>query len=283
MGAAIVFTLVLIAVFAPVFAPTGYAEASLEDNYATPSLEYPLGADFWAGDMLSRLIYGARVSLSVGIVGATLATILGVAYGSISGYYGGRLDNWMMRVVDVLYGLPTVLVIILIMVYFRSATLSGVSSNPLMAAVEGVDDLTGGVFLILVGIGITSWLTTSRLVRGMVLSLKEDHFIEAARAVGASDARIIYRHLVPNFLGTVIVAETLNVPGYILIEAFLSFIGLGVEPSVPSWGGMIAEGFRGLRSYPHLVVFPSIALSVTLLAFNLLGDGLRDALDPRTR
>ena len=226
-GAAIVLTLVLVAVFAPVLAPTGYAVGALRGNYATPGLEFPLGADFLGRDMLSRLIYGARVSLAVGVVGGTLATVIGVAYGAISGYYGGRVDNWMMRIVDVLYGLPTVLVIILIMVYFRSTALSGGSSNPLVTAVDGVDDLTGGVFLILVGIGITSWLTTSRLVRGMVLSLKEEYFIEAAHAVGASDARIVYRHLLPNFLGPVIVAETLNVPGYILIESFLSFIGLG--------------------------------------------------------
>ena len=282
-GAAIILLLVFAAIFAPVLAPKGYADASLKDNYATPGREYLLGADFLGRDMLTRIMYGTRVSLTVGIVGATMALLIGVVYGSFAGYYGGRIDNLMMRVVDVMYGLPTLLVVILIMVYFRSASLSGADTNPVLRLIGTVDDAMGGMLVIFIGIGITSWLTVSRLVRGMVLALKEQDFVDAAHAMGASDRRIVTRHLLPNFLGPVIILETLNIPNYILLEAFLSFIGLGVNPPTPSWGGMISEGFRGLRSYPHLVLYPATALSITLLAFNFLGDGLRDALDPRMR
>ncbi|MBI4298662.1 MAG: ABC transporter permease [Chloroflexi bacterium] len=282
-GGIILLLLVIAAIFAPFIAPKGYAEGSLEQNYATPGKRYLLGADFMGRDLLSRIIYGTRVSLTVGVVGATLATIIGVIYGSISGFYGGRIDNWMMRFVDLMYGLPTLLLIILIMVYFRSSSLVGVESNPVIKALSVIDDAIGGMFFIFIGIATTSWLTMSRLVRGMILSLKEQQFVEAALVAGASDFRIMSRHLLPNFLGPVIVAETLNIPNYIIIEAFLSFIGLGVNPPMPSWGGMISEGFRGMRSYPHLVLFPAMALSITLLAFNFLGDGLRDALDPRMR
>ena len=283
IGAAVVLLLVFVAIFAPVLAPRGYAAASLKDNYATPGREFLLGADFLGRDMLTRIMYGTRVSLTVGIVGATMALLIGVVYGSMAGYYGGRIDNLMMRFVDVMYGLPTLLVIILIMVYFRSAALSGVDTNPVLRFFGTLDDAMGGMLFIFIGIGITSWLTVARLVRGMVLGLKEQDFVDAAHALGASDRRIVVRHLLPNFLGPVIILETLNVPTYILTEAFLSFIGLGVNPPTPSWGGMISEGFRGLRSYPHLVLYPSAALSITLLAFNFLGDGLRDALDPRMR
>ena len=283
VGATVLLLLALSAVFAPLVAPKAYDQGSLEDNYATPGREYLLGADFMGRDMLSRIIYGTRVSLTVGVVGATMAMAIGLVYGSISGYYGGRVDNWMMRVVDVLYGLATLLVVILIMVYFRSATLSGSDVNPFVRAMGSLDDSMGGMLFIFVGIGVTSWLTASRLVRGLVLSLKEQQFIESAHSIGASDVRIMGRHLLPNVIGALIVAETLTIPNYILLEAFLSFIGLGVNPPTPSWGGMISEGFRGMRSYPHLVLYPAAALTITLLAFNFVGDGLRDALDPRMR
>ena len=282
-GAAMVISFLLVAALAPFIAPKGYADVSFRDNYAPPGREYLLGADFLGRDLLSRIMYGARVSISIGVIGATTATLIGVVYGSVSGYYGGRLDDWMMRLVDLLYGVPTILVIILIMVVFRSAALDGDISNPVMKALLAFDDRIGGLLFILFGITITAWLTVSRLVRASVLSLKQRQFVEAARAVGASDFRIMARHLLPNLVGLVVVAETLNIPNYILVEAFLSFIGLGVNPPMPSWGGMISEGFRAMRSHPHIVIFPGLAMSLTLLAFNFLGDGLRDALDPRMR
>ncbi|MBI4282542.1 MAG: ABC transporter permease [Chloroflexi bacterium] len=282
IGGIFIILMALTAIFAPWIAPKDYAEGNLVDNYAKPGSRFLLGADFMGRDLLSRIIYGARVSLTVGVVGATMATIIGMAYGSISGYYGGRVDNWMMRFVDLMYGMPTLLLIILLMVFFRGSA-TGPETNAFFSFMKSVDDSIGGMFFIFVGIALTSWLTMARLVRGQILSLKEREFVDAARAVGAGHMRIMTVHLLPNFLGPVIVAETLNIPTYILFEAFLSFIGLGVNPPMPSWGSMINEGIRGVRSYPHLVLFPSIALSLTLLAFNFLGDGLRDALDPRMR
>lgn len=282
VGAVAVSLLMLAAAFAPFVAPKHYAEESFPDNYASPGGKYLMGADFMGRDVLSRIIYGARVSLTVGIVGATMSMVIGVIYGTLAGYYGGRLDNLMMRFVDLMYAFPTLLLIILIMVYFRSVAASG-QEQGLVKAFRAVDTSMGGLFFIFIGIGVTAWMTMARLVRGIILSLKEKEFVQAARAVGASEARIMVYHLLPNFVGPVVVAETLNIPTYILYEAFLSFIGLGVNPPTPSWGAMINEGMLGMRSYPHLVLFPGLALALTLLSFNFLGDGLRDALDPRMR
>lgn len=279
----IILALAIAAIFASVIAPNGYAESNLLDNYASPSSKYPLGADFLGRDVLSRLIYGTRVSLTVGIVGATVATVIGTVYGSISGYYGGRVDNWMMRLVDLMYSFPSLLFIILLMVFFRSTTITGNESNAFMQALRSIDQSMGGMLFIFIGIAITSWMNMARLVRGSILGLKEADFIEAVRSVGAGDLRIMTRHLAPNFLGPVIVAETLNIPNYIILEAVLSFLGLGVNPPTPSWGMMINEGIKAMRSYPHLALFPAATISITLLAFNFLGDGLRDALDPRMR
>ncbi len=282
-GSVIILALAVIAVFAPVIAPKGYAESNLVDNYASPGFKYLLGADFLGRDVLSRLIYGTRISLTVGVVGATVATGIGILYGSISGYYGGRVDNWMMRFVDLMYAFPSLLFIILLMVFFRGSTITGSELNAFLKIMGSIDRSMGGMFFIFIGIAITSWMNMARLVRGSVLALKEMEFIEAAHSLGASDIRIMARHLAPNFLGPVIVAETLNIPNYILLEAILSFIGLGVNPPTPSWGMMISEGANAMRSYPHLALFPAITLSTTLLAFNFLGDGLRDALDPHMR
>ncbi len=281
VGAAVVAVLAVLAIFAPLIAPRGFADTSLPDNYAAPGAEFLMGADILGRDVFSRLLFGARVSLGVGLAGAVSAAIIGIAYGAVSGYFGGRVDAWMTRLLDLLYGIPAVLVIILLMVYFRAAS-AAPSPNLFVRGVSSMDEAIGGVLFILVGIALTSWLTTARLVRGMVISLKTRQFIEAARALGMSDARLIHRHLVPQVLGAVVVAETLAIPGYILAEAFLSFIGLGVSPPTPSWGGMIEDGFRSLRSHPHVVFFPAGVLFVALLAFNFLGDGLRDAFDPRS-
>ncbi|MBI2908048.1 MAG: ABC transporter permease [Chloroflexi bacterium] len=281
-GGLIVLLFILIAIFAPLVAPAYYAEESFPDNYAPPGGKFLMGADFMGRDVFSRIVYGARISLTVGIVGATMSMAIGVIYGSIAGYYGGKVDNFMMRFVDLMYAFPTLLLIILIMVYFRSGSVSGPETG-LAQLLRAVDTSLGGLFFIFVGIGITAWMTMARLVRGIILSLKEKEFIQAARSIGAGEVRIIVHHLLPNFVGPIVVAETLNIPTYILYEAFLSFIGLGVNPPTPSWGAMINEGMQGMRSYPHLALFPALALALTLLSFNFLGDGLRDALDPRMR
>jgi oligopeptide transport system permease protein len=283
VGLVIILTLALLAIAAPLVAPYHFAEDHLEDNYASPGSQYVLGADFLGRDLLSRLIYGARVSLTVGVVGATMATLIGVIWGAVAGYRGGLVGSLMMRFVDLMYGFPTLLLIILIMVYFRASAESPGGAGFIREGLRSLDSAVGGTLFIFIGIAITSWMTMARLVRGMVLSLKESDYVMAARATGASGLGIIWRHLTPNFLGPVIVAETLNIPTYILYEAFLSFIGLGVNPPMPSWGAMIDEGMASMRSNPHLVLFPSAALALTLLAFNFLGDGLRDALDPRLR
>ena len=284
IGLAVIVSLAVLAITAPLVAPFHFADAHLEDNFTGPGSTYLFGADFLGRDVLSRLIYGTRVSLTIGVAGATMATIIGVTWGTIAAFRGGFTDSLMMRFVDLMYGFPTLLLIILIMVFFRAnVDPAGDGGFSFRETLRSLDLATGSLLFIFIGIAVTSWMTMARLVRGIVLSLKEQEFVSAARALGASDRRIILRHLLPNFLGPVIVAETLNIPTYILFEAFLSFIGLGVNPPVPSWGAMINEGVQVMRSSPHLVLFPSLTLVLALLSFNFLGDGLRDALDPRTR
>jgi oligopeptide transport system permease protein len=282
LGAIIIITLFILAIFAPYIAPYHYTEGSLKDNYAKPGDKYLLGADFMGRDVLSRIIYGTRISLSVGIIGASTAFILGVLYGLISGYYGGKIDNIMMRIVDIMYGFPTLLLIILMMVLFKS-TFAITTPGTIAAALSAIDKAFGGLFFIFIGIGVTSWIGMARIARGMALSLREKEFVEAARATGNSNFRIMIKHMLPNLIGPCIVAVTLQIPRYITFEAFLSFIGLGVNPPTPSWGMMISEGYKAIRSYPHLALYPGIALAITMLAFNFLGDGLRDALDPRMK
>jgi oligopeptide transport system permease protein len=210
-------------------------------------------------------VYGARISLAVGIFGSLVIMTFGLVYGSVSGYLGGRADTLMMRFVDVMYAFPTLLFIILLMVILGST-----------AGFQGIRNMV-------LGIGLVSWMGMARLVRGSFLQLKQKEFVEAARMIGTRDASIISRHLLPNSLGPIIVAVTLNIPGLIMTEATLSFIGLGVPPPFPSWGQMLNDGWRAIRADPHLIIFPALALSITMLAFNFLGDGLRDALDPKMK
>ena len=282
LGGIIILVLFTIAIFAPYIAPYHFAEGSLIDNYAKPGAKYLLGADFMGRDLLSRIIYGTRISLSVGIVGALTAFIIGVFYGVVSGYYGGKVDDMMMRFVDIMYGFPTLLLIILLMVLFKS-TFAIATPGTFAGYLNVVDRAFGGLFFIFIGIGITSWLGMARIARGMALSLREKEFVEAARATGNFNLQIILKHVLPNLIGPCIVRVTLAIPGYITFEAFLSFIGLGVNPPTPSWGMMISEGYKAIRSYPHLAIYPGLALAISMMAFNFLGDGLRDALDPRMK
>ena len=209
--------------------------------------------------------------------------MFGVAYGTVAGYAGGRVDNAMMRVVDTLYAFPSLLFIILLLVVFKLGFGQREDPSALVRALVSVDRAMGGMLFILAGISFTSWVGLARLARGMALSLRETEFVQAARALGARPGRIVGRHLLPNLIGPGIVQVTLMIPGLIATEAFLSFIGLGVDPPTPSWGAMIAEGIASMRSHPHLAIFPGIALALTMLCFNFLGDGLRDALDPRMK
>jgi oligopeptide transport system permease protein len=211
-----------------------------------------------------------------------ISLIIGVIYGSISGYFGGRVDNIMMRIVDILYAFPSLLFIILLMAFFRS-TLSDIPPGTFAYTLSKLDESLGGMLFIFIGIGLTAWETMARLTRGQVLSVREKEFIEAAHTIGATNLRIMFRHILPNIVGPLVVAETLAIPGYISLEAFLSFIGLGVTPPTPSWGSMISDGSRAIRTYPNQALFPALALAITMFSFNFLGDGLRDALDPRLR
>ncbi len=285
VGGSVVLILVLIAIFAPLLAPYSYAEADFTETFSPPGGRFLLGADFLGRDMLSRLLYGTRISLTVGTLGALFAFVIGVLYGTISGYFGGRVDNAMMRVVDVLYAFPSLLFIILLMVVFKTSFGAGgeATRGPFVMAVASLDRFLGGMLFILIGISLTSWIGIARLSRGMALSLREMEFIQSAKALGAGHWRTIVRHMAPNLLGPIIVNVVLAVPSFIATEAFLSFIGLGVDPPTPSWGAMIQDGIRAMRSHPHLAIYPGIALAITMLSFAFLGDGLRDALDPRLK
>jgi oligopeptide transport system permease protein len=246
-----------------------------------PQFCFVFGADALGRDVLSRTVYGTRVSLAVAVVGATMSLGIGIVYGVISGYYGGRVDNVMMRFVDFLYGIPSLVLVILFQTFFKSLDQDKVPG--IAQTLISIDKSMGGLFFLFIALSALSWIHMARLVRGQILSYKNREFVEAARALGASDFRIIFVHLLPNITGPLIVAETLEIPGYIFTEAFLSFIGLGVEPPTPSWGNMINAGRESLTSLPNLIIIPGIALALTTLAFNFLGDGLRDALDPHMR
>lgn len=265
----------------PLLAPEPFDEVHFRLNNAAPSRQYLLGNDYLGRDMLSRTLYGARVSLAVAFVAAGVSLFIGITYGLASGYFGGRVDEIMMRIVDFLYAFPILIFVILLQVYFKAITRRG--GTGFIGTVISLNKAMGGMFFLFIALGALNWLQMARIARGQVLSYKEKEFIEAARMVGAGDMRIIFRHLLPNILGPCIVAETLTIPTYIFWEAFLSFLGLGVEPPTPSWGIMISEAYQALRSYPYQLVGPSVALTLTTLAFNFLGDGLRDAFDPRVR
>jgi oligopeptide transport system permease protein len=297
-GAMTIVLLVLTAIFADQIAPYPYDKQSLADANAVPAWmvkvfpsmkayavinnNYPLGADALGRDLFSRIVYGTRVSLAVAFIGPIIALLIGVVYGSVSGFFSGGVDNIMMRIVDVLYAFPGLLFIILLMAFFRT-TIAQPVEGTFAYYVGQLDAKFGGLLFIMIGIGFTSWETQARLTRGQVLSTREQEYIVAARTIGVRDRHIMFRHILPNIIGPLIVVETLAIPGYIYTEAFLSFIGLGVNPPTPSWGSMIATGSRALRSYPNQALFPALALAMIMFAFNFLGDGLRDALEPRLR
>ena len=298
IGGVIVLILGLTAIFADQIAILPYDKQTLTDQNKVPgymgkifpsmrpyikiSEKYPLGADYVGRDLFSRLVYGTRISMSIALIGPLISLLIGVIYGSISGYFGGRVDNIMMRIVDVLYAFPGLLFIILLMSFFRSS-LADPSPGTVGYLLSQLDAKLGGMLFIMIGIGLTGWETQARMTRGQVLSVREKEFIEAAHMLGVSDLRIMFRHILPNILGPLVVLETLAIPGYISLEAFLSFIGLGINPPTPSWGAMISDGSRMIRTYPNQAIFPALALAITMFAFNFLGDGLRDALEPRMR
>lgn len=250
--------MIVIALLTPWIAPYSYEEQNLELGASAPSAEHWLGTDTLGRDQLTRIMYGSRISLMVGFIATAVALTIGVLWGAVAGFLGGRVDAVMMRIVDALYALPFTIFIILLTVIFGSSML-----------------------LLFLAIGAVEWLTMARIVRGQVLTIKRQEFVEAAVSMGLSPWRIISRHLIPNVLGPVIVYTTLTIPSVILLESFLSFLGLGIQPPASSWGSLISGGVETMEEYPWLLIFPGLALTITLFSLNFLGDGLRDALDPR--
>jgi len=229
------------------------------------SWTHPMGTDNAGRDQFARVLQGGQISLFVGIISTLVSLLIGVSYGAIAGYVGGRVDNLMMRIVDILYSLPYVIVVIVLLSMFRSQT------------------ARGQLVLLFVALGAVSWLTMARIVRGQVLSLKNQEFVMAAKATGVSTPRIIFRHLVPNTLGPVIVYATLTIPQVMLTEAFLSFLGFGVQAPLASWGSLASDGIQNIAIFPWQLIFPGVTMALTLFSLNFLGDGLRDALDPQMR
>ena len=256
----ILILLIIAAALAPWITPYGYEEMDFNSMVATPpSSDHLLGTDTSGRDLLTRILYGARVSLLVGFVATGVALIIGVSWGIIAGYAGGKVDQIMMRIVDVLYGLPFIIFIILLLVIFES-----------------------NIWLLFAAIGAVEWLTMARIVRAQVIGLKNQEFVLAAKAMGVSNLSLFRRHLLPNILGPIAVYATLTIPQVMLLESFLSFLGLGIQPPMSSWGSLINDGVVTMKEHSWLLIYPGITFTITLFALNFFGDGLRDALDPKT-
>ena len=288
-GSFFLIALLLLVIFWPMI--SSYTpETVSHDSFQPPSAKHWFGTDVHGRDSMTRLFYGARISLLVGLVGASVSLVIGVLWGAIAGYVGGRLDNVMMRFVDILYSLPSIIFVIVLFTTFDKLLKGHLAY--FQKWLEGTFHLTfktplaakAPMFFLFIGLGAVSWLTMARIVRGQVLSLRTRNFVEASKALGASHSRVLFKHILPNVYGIIIVYLTLTVPAIILYESFLSYLGLGIQPPQASWGSLIAEGanqINPIRIYWWLLVFPGATLVSTLLALNFVGDGLRDAFDPR--
>ena len=257
-GGIVLVVMVVLVLLTPWIAPYGYEAQNLDLGATPPSAAHWLGTDIFGRDLLTQILYGGRISLAVGFIATAVALVIGVTWGAVAGYVGGRVDSMMMRFVDILYALPFMIFIILLMVVFGRI-----------------------ILLLLLAIGAVEWLTMARIMRTQVQSLRQQEFVEAAVSLGLAPAAIIFRHIIPNAIGPIIVYTTLTIPSVMLLEAFLSFLGLGIQPPQTSWGLLISYGAETMEEYPWLLIFPGAALTITLFSLNFLGDGLRDALDVR--
>jgi len=257
-GGLVLLILIVLAISAPWIAPHSYSYQNLDLGAQPPSAEFLLGTDTLGRDLFSRILYGARVSLLVGFVATAVALVIGVSWGIVAGYFGGRVDSVMMRIVDVLYGLPFIIFIILLMVIFGR-----------------------NIWLLFAAIGAVEWLTMARIVRGQVLTIKNQEYVLAAQAMGVTNIQMFRKHIFPNILGPIAVYATLTIPQVMLLEAFLSFLGLGIQPPMSSWGTLIRYGVESMEEYSWLLIYPGLTFTITLFALNFFGDGLRDALDPK--
>ena len=257
-GGVVLAVMVVLAILTPWIAPYGYEAQNLDLGATPPSAAHWLGTDIFGRDLLTQILYGGRISLAVGFIATAVALVIGVTWGAVAGYVGGRIDSVMMRFVDILYALPFMIFIILLMVVFGR-----------------------NILLLFLAIGAVEWLTMARIMRTQVQSLRQQEFVEAAVSLGLHPSAIIFKHIIPNALGPIIVYTTLTIPSVMLLEAFLSFLGLGIQPPQTSWGLLISYGAETMEEYPWLLIFPGLALTITLFSLNFLGDGLRDALDVR--
>jgi oligopeptide transport system permease protein len=257
-GGIVLVVMVVLVLLTPWIAPYGYEAQNLDLGATPPSAAHWLGTDIFGRDLLTQILYGGRISLAVGFIATAVALVIGVTWGAVAGYVGGRVDSMMMRFVDILYALPFMIFIILLMVVFGR-----------------------NILLLFLAIGAVEWLTMARIMRTQVQSLRQQEFVEAAVSLGLAPAAIIFRHIIPNAIGPIIVYTTLTIPSVMLLEAFLSFLGLGIQPPQTSWGLLISYGAETMEEYPWLLIFPGAALTITLFSLNFLGDGLRDALDVR--
>ncbi len=263
-----IFLICLVALFANQLSPFPFDEQHIDDILQPPSKKYLFGTDKLGRDLLSRTIYGARMSMAVGVITALISLLIGAVYGALSGWFGGRIDAFMMRFVDIAYSIPSLVIMIIIKVIFDSVDWI---THPELRALTGT----------LIALSIVGWVNLARLVRGQVLEIKSRLYIEAGVALGYGNLQLLWRHVLPNIMGPIIVMLTFRIPSNILFESFLSFIGLGLQPPYSSWGVLASDGADTLESFPHLILFPGAALYLTMMAFQLLGDGLRDAFDPK--
>ncbi len=279
-GGGLLIALALLCFLGPFFSQS-YEDQNLDLGATPPSAQHWLGTDTHGRDLFARILFGGRISLMVGLVASAVALVIGVTYGAVAGYFGGKTDALMMRIVDIIYALPFTIFVILLMVFLKDPMEkldSWLAQFPIIGDTRGV----GKILLLFAAIGAVEWLTMARIVRGQILSVKKMEFIEAARALGYGPRRIIFRHMIPNILGPIIVYTTLTIPAVMLLEAFLSFIGLGVDAPMSSWGTLIQDGAEKMEEFPWLLIFPGGIFSLTLFSLNFLGDGLRDALDVRS-